>query len=71
MNRLNPHRVGTMQYLAWDRGWRGQRNGLPLASNQYVEKYGQLARFNAWRAGWLAAREEQRIESKEERGVAW
>lgn len=72
MNRLNPHVVGTMPYLAWDKGWRAQRNGLPLGSNAYVEKRGQLARFNAWRAGWLAAAAEQKTVRREtESGVQW
>lgn len=63
-----------MQYLAWDRGWRAQRNGLPLVANAYVQKYGQLARWSAWRSGWLAARDEQRAMSNEQRergGVSW
>lgn len=72
MNRLNPHQVGSLAYLAWDKGWRSQRNGLPLAANAYAEKYGQLGRFNAWKAGWLAARdEEQQEKRKEETGVQW
>lgn len=70
--RRNPHPVGSQAALAWDKGWRSQRNGLPLGANAYVEKYGQLTRFNAWKAGWLAAAAEEREKSKEERGgVAW
>lgn len=48
----NPHTRGLTARVAWDAGWKAQREGVALASNPYR----QYGRRNWWGQGWTAAR---------------
>lgn len=61
----NPHVEGSRKALAWDKGWRGMKAGLPLVGNPYGLRTGQQYMHTAWEDGWLQARE-----SEKRRGVA-